>query len=259
MTPHSTAVILILSAVRTENTWNRFRYNFLFLVGWDWVHLVRRPLIGLLYQLRMTDDECGTVGGMRIGRVLLIIRRLLMSPSSGLSYTFVMEAAYHLEMLVTTNKGIRCPNTEYCNLELTRCSVSLRASLWRYACTYIYRSQRKAAVFLHLRLLLVCTIIPRQMRFADRGFGIRGLPIYIRSADPAFRFDISAVCNSCTQGKHPRHSHQEIHGCWEHGCSGIRYIILTSRLSLWCLCSDTIHTVRVFLLVSVHLDLVKEQ
>jgi hypothetical protein len=38
-------------------------------VGWDWVHLVRRPLIGLLYQHRMIDDdECGAVGGMRIGR-----------------------------------------------------------------------------------------------------------------------------------------------------------------------------------------------
>jgi hypothetical protein len=30
--------------------------------------LVRRPLIGLLYQPRMTDDECGTLGGTRIGR-----------------------------------------------------------------------------------------------------------------------------------------------------------------------------------------------
>jgi hypothetical protein len=37
-------------------------------VGWDWVHLVRRPLIGLLYQPRMIDDECGAVGGMRIDR-----------------------------------------------------------------------------------------------------------------------------------------------------------------------------------------------
>jgi hypothetical protein len=38
-------------------------------VGWDWVHLVRRPLIGLLYQPRMIDDdECGAVGGMRIVR-----------------------------------------------------------------------------------------------------------------------------------------------------------------------------------------------
>jgi hypothetical protein len=36
-------------------------------VGWDWVHLVRRPLTGLLYQPR-TTDECGAVGGMRIGR-----------------------------------------------------------------------------------------------------------------------------------------------------------------------------------------------
>jgi hypothetical protein len=25
-------------------------------VGWDWVHLVRRPLVGLLYQPRMLDE-----------------------------------------------------------------------------------------------------------------------------------------------------------------------------------------------------------
>jgi hypothetical protein len=37
-------------------------------VGWDWVHLVRRRLIGLLYQPQMIDDECGPVCGMRIGR-----------------------------------------------------------------------------------------------------------------------------------------------------------------------------------------------
>jgi hypothetical protein len=38
-------------------------------VEWDWVHLVRRPLSDLLYQARIVDDgECGTVGGMRIGR-----------------------------------------------------------------------------------------------------------------------------------------------------------------------------------------------
>jgi hypothetical protein len=30
--------------------------------------LVRRPLIGLLYQPRLIDDECGAFGGMRIGR-----------------------------------------------------------------------------------------------------------------------------------------------------------------------------------------------
>jgi hypothetical protein len=38
-------------------------------MGWNWVHLVRRPLTALLYQPRMIeDDECGAVGGMRIGR-----------------------------------------------------------------------------------------------------------------------------------------------------------------------------------------------
>jgi hypothetical protein len=37
-------------------------------VGWDWVHLARGPLTGLLYQPQMIDDERGAVGGMRIGR-----------------------------------------------------------------------------------------------------------------------------------------------------------------------------------------------
>jgi hypothetical protein len=45
-------------------------------VGWDLVHLVRRPIFGLLYQPRMIDDdECGVVGGMRIGRGNRSIRR----------------------------------------------------------------------------------------------------------------------------------------------------------------------------------------
>jgi hypothetical protein len=39
-------------------------------VGWDWVHLVRRPLFDLLYQPQMIydDDDCGAFGGMRISR-----------------------------------------------------------------------------------------------------------------------------------------------------------------------------------------------
>jgi hypothetical protein len=46
-----------------------FPTNILLGVGWDWVHLVRRPLIALLYQPRMIDnDECRAVGGMMIGR-----------------------------------------------------------------------------------------------------------------------------------------------------------------------------------------------
>jgi hypothetical protein len=37
--------------------------------GWDWAHLVRRPVLGLLYQPRIVnDDECRADGGMRIGR-----------------------------------------------------------------------------------------------------------------------------------------------------------------------------------------------
>jgi hypothetical protein len=42
--------------------------SLLLLVGWDWVHLVLRPLFGLLYQPQMIDDDCGAIGGMKIGR-----------------------------------------------------------------------------------------------------------------------------------------------------------------------------------------------
>jgi hypothetical protein len=53
---------------------SRVFLHSLFLVSWDgarltWVHLVLRSLTGLLYQLRMVDDdECGAVGGIWIGR-----------------------------------------------------------------------------------------------------------------------------------------------------------------------------------------------
>jgi hypothetical protein len=54
---------------------SRYVFPFFSFVGWgetiiyewDWVHLVRRPLVGLLYQSRMID-EYGAFGGMRIGR-----------------------------------------------------------------------------------------------------------------------------------------------------------------------------------------------
>jgi hypothetical protein len=43
-------------------------FFFQFLgVGWDWVHLVHRPLTDRLYQPWMID-ECVAVGGMRISR-----------------------------------------------------------------------------------------------------------------------------------------------------------------------------------------------
>jgi hypothetical protein len=53
-----------------------------FGVGWDCVHLVRRQLFGLLYQSRIIDDDdCGAVGGMRIGRGNLSTRRKPASAS----------------------------------------------------------------------------------------------------------------------------------------------------------------------------------
>jgi hypothetical protein len=66
--------------IRTEHLPNISLESFLFLLmGWDWVHLVLRPLFGLLYQPRMIDDECGLVGGMRIGRGIRITQRKLAS------------------------------------------------------------------------------------------------------------------------------------------------------------------------------------
>jgi hypothetical protein len=51
--------------------------QFLPGVGWDRVHLVRRPLFGLLYQPRMTDnEEYEAIGGMRIGRRNWSTRRI---------------------------------------------------------------------------------------------------------------------------------------------------------------------------------------
>jgi hypothetical protein len=49
-----------------------FLILILFLVEWE---LVLRPLFGLLYHPQMTDDDCGAVGRMRIGRGNLSTRR----------------------------------------------------------------------------------------------------------------------------------------------------------------------------------------
>jgi hypothetical protein len=47
----------------------RNQSSFFFLMGWDSVHLVLRPLFGLLYQPQRIDDEddCGAIGRMKIG------------------------------------------------------------------------------------------------------------------------------------------------------------------------------------------------
>jgi hypothetical protein len=41
---------------------------FYFLMGWDEFLLAPRPLFGLLYQSQIIEDDCGEIGGMRIGR-----------------------------------------------------------------------------------------------------------------------------------------------------------------------------------------------
>jgi hypothetical protein len=46
--------------------WNFSLLVVIFLgVEWDWLHLIRRPLTGLLYQ-PWAIDECGAVSGIRI-------------------------------------------------------------------------------------------------------------------------------------------------------------------------------------------------
>jgi hypothetical protein len=59
----------LCNAVRRIFGRNRKYFFLLFSWGWGWVYLVLRSLFGLLYQPQMiNDDECGAVGGMRIGR-----------------------------------------------------------------------------------------------------------------------------------------------------------------------------------------------
>jgi hypothetical protein len=44
----------LVTVTSKDRRWLKAFSDFLFLgMGWDWVHLVRRPLLGLLYQPRM--------------------------------------------------------------------------------------------------------------------------------------------------------------------------------------------------------------
>jgi hypothetical protein len=49
------------------NRINLWEVKFFSLMGSNWVHLVLRPLFSLLHQPKKKDD-CGAIGGMRIGR-----------------------------------------------------------------------------------------------------------------------------------------------------------------------------------------------
>jgi hypothetical protein len=60
---------------RDAHTWHVNHFLNFHGVGWDWVHLIRRPIIGLMYQLPMIDDY-GAFGGMRIGRGNRSTRRI---------------------------------------------------------------------------------------------------------------------------------------------------------------------------------------
>jgi hypothetical protein len=59
---------LMMEAERAIGTLNTILFFSFLGVGWDGVYLVCRSLTGLLHQPRMINDECGAVGGMRIGR-----------------------------------------------------------------------------------------------------------------------------------------------------------------------------------------------
>jgi hypothetical protein len=80
--------VLLVARVFTcgDSSKNIFEFFIYFSHGVDWVNMVRRPLFGLLYQLRMIDDECGAVGGLRIGRGNRSTRRK-PAPSATLSTT----------------------------------------------------------------------------------------------------------------------------------------------------------------------------
>jgi hypothetical protein len=45
-----------------------FLYFFIIFSWGETVHLVLRPLFGLLYGPQMIDDDCGAIDRMRIGR-----------------------------------------------------------------------------------------------------------------------------------------------------------------------------------------------
>jgi hypothetical protein len=56
-----------------------YMYVFLFLdseAGWDWVHLVRRPLIGLLYQPRKMKNVEQSVEWELVGETEVLVENL---------------------------------------------------------------------------------------------------------------------------------------------------------------------------------------
>jgi hypothetical protein len=92
-------------------------------MGWDWVHLVLWPLIGLLYQPLMIDNY-GAVGGMRIGRGNGSTRR---KPAT--VQLFPPQIPYDLTQART--RACRCgkPSTNRQGY-VTPCSLSLLTMFW---------------------------------------------------------------------------------------------------------------------------------
>jgi hypothetical protein len=98
-------------------------------VGWDWVHLVLRPLAGLLYQPQIKDNERGAVSGMKSGRGDRSTRR---KPTPAPLYS--PQISHHMTWVWT--RPPRCEAADY------RLSYGTGV-LWHF-------SQRYLSGFLHL-------------------------------------------------------------------------------------------------------------
>jgi hypothetical protein len=57
--PSQTIMVISWAPSKPRKAFPQTFFFYFLVVGWDWVHLVRRPLLGLLYQPRMINDgEC---------------------------------------------------------------------------------------------------------------------------------------------------------------------------------------------------------
>jgi hypothetical protein len=63
------SLIIVSSMVYSLDTDRVFNFLLLFLVGWNWVHLVLRPLLAYRTSARWStrDGDCGAIGRMKNG------------------------------------------------------------------------------------------------------------------------------------------------------------------------------------------------
>jgi hypothetical protein len=63
-----TRILCAFLILPTLNLINLIYIIDLFVGRWDWVYLVRRPLLGILHQPRVIEERSGALGGMSISR-----------------------------------------------------------------------------------------------------------------------------------------------------------------------------------------------